>query len=117
MDMTIDNEAAGLFAQVIPALLVFLALEDRLMPKNIPNVKLRGRLAKFREVAVVMNLAALGFSLAIVVTPVENSWIGAAMATQIVFSVLVLLVVLTFMFAGMFLHEESQLEPASDPVG
>lgn len=115
--MMIDNDAAGLFAQVIPALLVFLALEDRLMPKNIPNAKLRGRLAKWREMAVVMNLAALGFSLAIVITPLEDSWMGPAVGTQIALSVLVLLLVLTCLFAGMFLHEEEQPEPAPDPVG
>jgi hypothetical protein len=114
--MTIDNDAAGLFAQVIPALLVFLALEDRLTPKTIPNAKLRRRLLKWREMAVVMNLAALGLSLAIVITPLEDSWIGTAAATQIAVSVFFLLLILACLFANMFLHEEEQPEPAPDTV-
>lgn len=112
--MTIDNDAAGLFAQVIPALLVFLALEDRLAPRHIPNPKWRGRMAKWREAAVVMNLAALGWSLAIVITPVEDSWIGPLAGIQIALSVLLLLLVLTFLFANMFLNEESQPESSPD---
>jgi hypothetical protein len=35
--MKIGASAAGLLAEVIPALLVFLALEDRLSPANIPR--------------------------------------------------------------------------------
>ena len=58
--MTIDASAAGLLAEVIPALLVFLALEDRLSPSNIPRRKWRRRLTRWREAAVVANLVAAG---------------------------------------------------------
>lgn len=111
--MNIDNEAAALIAQVIPALLVFLALEDRLMPVKIPSQKWRARLTRWREGAVVMNLLALGFSLAIVVTDLEKTWIGNGLAPFIALSVAFLLVVLAFLFAGMFLSEESQTEESA----
>lgn len=114
--MNIDNDAAGLFAQVIPALLVFLALEDRLMPGRIPNRKWRARLTKWREGAVVMNLIALGLSLTIVVTDLESSWLAGSATTYIAASVLVLLVVLAFLFAGMFLSEESESESPANSV-
>jgi hypothetical protein len=114
--MTIDNDAAALLAQVIPALLVFLALEDRLMPAKIPSQKWRARLTRWREGAVVMNLLALGLCLTIVVTDVEETWLRIGVATFVAFSVASLLVVLAFLFAGMFLSEESRREDLADSV-
>lgn len=107
--MTIDVNAAGLLAQVIPALLVFLALEDRLSPVHIPGPKMRQRIRKWREAAVVLNLVSLACCLAIVVTRAELSFLSIFIA----FSVLFLLVVLALLFAGMFAREE---EPAEDAV-
>lgn len=107
--MTIDVNAAGLLAQVIPALLVFLALEDRLSPAHIPGRKWRQRLSKWREAAVVLNLISLGLSLAIVVTRSENVLFGIV----IVISVAFLLFVLALLFAGMFGRED---EPADQAI-
>lgn len=112
--MNIDNDAAALLAQVIPALLVFLALEDRLMPSKIPSLKWRARLTRWREGAVVMNLLALGFCLAFVVTDLEKTWIGNGLAPFIALSVAFLLVVLAFLFAGMFLSEDESVAPLTD---
>lgn len=104
--MTIDVNAAALLAQVIPALLVFLALEDRLSPDKIPGRKWRRRLMRWRESAVVVNLLALGFCLGIVVTKGENVVISLFIAASVAF----LLVVLALLFAGMFGRED---EPAT----
>lgn len=106
--MTIDVNAAGLLAQVIPALLVFLALEDRLSPAHIPGKKWRQRLKTWRETAVVVNLLSLGLSLAIVVTRSENVIFSIVITASVVF----LLVVLTLLFAGMFVREEEPVEQA-----
>ncbi|RAM39232.1 hypothetical protein [Arthrobacter globiformis] len=103
--MTIDVSTAGLLAEVIPALLVFLALEDRLSPSNIPRRKWRRRLTRWREAAVVANLFALALCLAIVVTKAEYflvSWFIAA-------SVAYLVGVLALLFAGMFRTEEGRV--------
>ena len=108
--MKIDVSAAGLLAEVIPALLVFLALEDRLSPSNIPRRKWRRRLSRWREAAVVANLLALTGCLAIVVTRVENtllSWFIAA-------SVAYLVGVLSLLFAGMFRKEEGRVAREED---
>lgn len=104
--MTIDSNAAGLLAQVIPALLVFLALEDRLSPVHIPRKRLRRTIRKWREAAVVLNLFSLGCCLAIVVTRTEVVYLGIFIA----FSVMFLLLVLVLLFAGMFARED-------EPVG
>lgn len=106
--MTIDVNAAGLLAQVIPALLVFLALEDRLSPVHIPRRKLRRRIRKWREAAVVLNLVSLTCCLAIVVTGTEIAFLSIFIA----FSVLFLLAVLTLLFAGMFAREDGPVENA-----
>lgn len=106
--MTIDVSAAGLLAQVIPALLVFLALEDRLSPAHIPGRTWRHRLIRWREAAVVLNLISLGLSLAIVVTRTEN----VVFSIVIAFSVAFLLVVLALLFAGMFGREEEPVDQA-----
>ena len=105
--------AAALLAQVIPALLVFLALEDRLSPTHIPGRKWRRRLARWREAAVVLNLVSLGLSLAIVVTRSEN----VVLSIVIVISVSFLLVVLALLFAGMFGREEEPVEQAMEAAG
>lgn len=102
--------AAGLLAQVIPALLVFLALEDRLSPAHIPGRKWRHRLTRWREAAVVLNLIALGLNLAIVVTRSENVIFTVIIAISVAF----LLVVLALLFAGMFGREEEPVEQTVD---
>lgn len=106
--MTIDVNAAGLLAQVIPALLVFLALEDRLSPSHIPVRKWRHRLTRWREAAVVLNLISLGLSLAIVLTRSENIVFSLVITISMAF----LLVVLALLFAGMFGREEEPVEQA-----
>lgn len=100
--MTIDVNAAGLLAQVIPALLVFLALEDRLSPSHIPGQKMRRRLMRWRESAVVLNLFALAMCLSIVITKAEIPALSFFIAGSVAF----LLIVLTLLFAGMFGREE-----------
>ncbi|MFF1382799.1 hypothetical protein ACFVWT_04460 [Arthrobacter sp. NPDC058288] len=105
--MTIDVNAAGLLAQVIPALLVFLALEDRLSPARIPGRKWRHRLMRWREAAVVLNLLALGLCLGIVVTKSENIVLSFVIAASVAF----LLVVLALLFAGMFGREDEPVTP------
>jgi hypothetical protein len=105
--MTIDNDAAALLAQVIPALLVFLALEDRLSPSKIANQEWRQRLTKWREGAVVMNLVALALCLLIVVTDVEESAVAVGLNAFIAMSVVALLAVLALLFAGMFVSEDA----------
>lgn len=108
--MTIDVNAAGLLAQVIPALLVFLALEDRLSPAHIPGEKWRKRLKRWREFAIVANLLSLALCLWIVVTKVEDFGISLVVAASMVF----LLVVLAMLFAGMFGREDETITPAVD---
>ncbi|UKA59185.1 hypothetical protein [Arthrobacter sp. FW306-2-2C-D06B] len=108
--MTIDVNAAGVLAQVIPALLVFLALEDRLSPALIPGQKWRTRLMRWREFAVVANLLSLALCLVIVVTKVENFVISLVIAASVAF----LLVVLTMLFAGMFGRDDERVSPAVD---
>jgi hypothetical protein len=102
--MTIDVNAAGLLAQVIPALLVFLALEDRLSPAHIPGKVWRQRLKRWRETAVVLNLLSLGFCLAIVVTQTGNLIFSIIITISVAF----LLIVLALLFAGMFGREEEE---------
>jgi hypothetical protein len=102
--MTFDVSAAGLFAQVIPALLVILALEDRLSPAKIPRRKWRRRLFGWRESAVLVNLASLGLCLVVVVVRFENALIGVIVLA----SVLYLLCVLALLLAGMFGREEDE---------
>jgi hypothetical protein len=108
--MTIDVNAAGVLAQVIPALLVFLALEDRLSPALIPGRTWRNRLMRWREFAVVANLISLGLCLYIVVTKVENFVLSLAIVASVAF----LLVVLAMLFAGMFGREDETATPAVD---
>ncbi|MFE5835934.1 hypothetical protein [Arthrobacter sp. NPDC056493] len=108
--MTIDVSSAGALAEVIPALLVFLALEDRLSPSNIPRRKWRRRLTRWREAAVLANLLALAACLAIVVTRVEN----ALLSWFIVASVAYLVGVLALLFAGMFRQEEGRVAREED---
>jgi hypothetical protein len=105
--MDIDSDAAGVLAQVIPALLVFLALEDRLSPANVPRRKVRRRLSRWRELAVVLNLLALFLCLVIVVTGMAYgpaNWF-------IAFSVSYLVFVLALLFAAMFGKEEDRGVP------
>jgi hypothetical protein len=104
--MNIDVNAAGLFAQVIPALLVFVALEDRLSPALIPRDAVRRRLSSWREAAVVLNLISLGLSLAIVVTRSENIVFSFVIGGSVAF----LLIVLALLMAGMFAREEEPVE-------
>lgn len=111
--MTIDNEAASLLAQVIPALLVFLALEDRLIPTKVPNPAARKPLSKLREIAVAMNIFALGACLLIVVTNVEETPLALALDPYIAVSVIALLGVLTMLLIAMFAAEDVALEDAS----
>lgn len=110
--MTIDNDAAGLLAQVIPALLVFLALEDRLMPSKVPNPAARKPLSKWREGAVGMNLLALALCLLIVVTDAEETPFAFALNLYIAASVVALLGVLAVLLIAMFAAEDVALEEA-----
>ncbi|MEN8581324.1 hypothetical protein ABFP37_01255 [Burkholderia sp. RS01] len=102
--MNIDPDAAGLLAQVIPSLLVFLALEDRLSPANVPRRKVRRRLSKWREVAVIMNLAALFLCLIIVVTGLESAGVSWFIGVSVGY----LVAVLALLFAAMFGKEEGR---------
>lgn len=108
--MTIDENAAGLLAQVIPALLVFLALEDRLSPVHIPRKELRQRLKQWREAAVVFNLLSLSFCLAVVVTKIDVLALNLFISGSVVF----LLIVLMLLFAGMFGREDEDVEQTTD---
>lgn len=103
--MIIDKDAAGLLAQVIPALLVILALEDRLSPSKVIGRKWRRRLRGWRELAVIWNLVSLGLCLFIAVTKTEDVVTTWVIAIGLVF----LLVVLVALFAGMFGREEEEL--------
>lgn len=107
--MTFDESAAGLFAQVIPALLVILALEDRLSPSKIPRRKWRRKLFSWREFAVVTNLLSLALSLIVVVFRLENILIGLIVLA----SVLYLLAVLALLLAGMFGREDESASATS----
>ncbi|MGF9663201.1 hypothetical protein AAIH25_15190 [Arthrobacter crystallopoietes] len=102
--MLIDKDSAGLFAQVIPALLVILALEDRLSPSKIVRRKWRRRLRGWRELGVIWNLVSLGLCLFIAVTgtkAVVTTWVITA-------GVAFLLIVLMALFAGMFGREDDE---------
>lgn len=105
--MFIDKDAAGLLAQVIPALLVILALEERLSPSKITGRKWRRRLRGWREFAVIWNLVSLGLCLFIAVTGREDIVTSWVIAVGMVF----LLVVLVALFAGMFGREENEPAP------
>ncbi|QCB97136.1 hypothetical protein E5206_09490 [Arthrobacter sp. PAMC25564] len=102
--MTIDVNAAGLLAQVIPTLLVILALEDRLSPSKISRDKWRRGLTVWRERIVAWNLVGLALCLAIVVTQLDNFLVNLF----ILAGVLLLLGVLFVLFAGMFGREEEE---------
>lgn len=104
--MTIDVNAAGLLAQVIPALLVFLALEDRLSPAQIPNREWRRRLMLWRVFAVLFSLLALAICISVVVTKVEI----LALSYFVLASVAFLLGVLMLLLWGMFGRELDELE-------
>lgn len=107
--MTFDTSAAGLFAQVIPALLVILALEERLSPVKIPRRKWRRRLTGWRESAVVLNVLSLATCLIVVAFRLEHDVIGVFVLT----SVLYLLGVLALLLAGMFGREDAFVVDAS----
>lgn len=107
--MTFDTSAAGLFAQVIPALLVILALEERLSPVKIPRRKWRRRLTGWRETAVVLNILSLAICLITVVFGFENDFLGVVVLA----SVLYLLGVLTLLLAGMLGREDTVRVEAS----
>lgn len=107
--MTFDPTAAGLFAQVIPALLVILALEERLSPGKIPRRKWRRRLTGWRESAVVLNILSLGMCLIVVVFRFENDFIGVVVLA----SALYLLGVLALLLAGMFGREDTYVVEAA----
>lgn len=108
--MTIDDTAAGLLAQIIPALLVFLALEDRLSPARIKNGDWRKRLMRMREKAVVLNLIALAMCLGVVITKEESLVLTIVITASVAF----LLLTLILLFAGMFGREDEPSEQAAE---
>ncbi|MBT8163067.1 MULTISPECIES: hypothetical protein [Arthrobacter] len=99
--MTIDVNAAGLLAQVIPVLLVFLALEDRLRPRKVRSGNWRKWIASARELSVMLSLISLALCLWIAVMKVESS----AVSWFVVLSMILLLFTLFVLFAGMFGRE------------
>lgn len=72
MQIEIDVNAAGLLAQVIPALLIFVALEDRLKPARISSVKWRLRLKQTTEMSVGSGIVSLFRCLWVVIAKAPN---------------------------------------------
>ncbi|MEV8149927.1 hypothetical protein AB0O52_17500 [Arthrobacter sp. NPDC080073] len=99
--MTIDATTAGLLAQVIPVLLVFLALEERLQPAKISSRRWRKRIGSARELSVMLSLVSLFMCLWVAVTKVESS----LMSWFVGLSMILVLFTLFVLFAGMFGRE------------
>lgn len=102
--MEIDMDAAGLLAQVIPAMLILVALEDRLSPSKIVRRKWRRRLQKWTEGVVGAGLASIALCLWVVVTDKPEVFITYFVAI----STLLLLLVVFLLFAGMFGREDDE---------
>lgn len=103
--MEIDKEAAGLLAQVIPALLILVALEDRLNPLKITRRKWRRRLQKWTELAVGAGLVSIVLCLWVVISDAPHVFITCFVAI----SMLLLLLVVFLLFAGMFGRENDDI--------
>lgn len=107
--MTIDAPTAGLLAQVIPVLLVFLALEDRLRPRKIGRSRRAQWIRTTRELSVVMSLISLFLCLWIVVTKAESG----LMSFFVILTMILVLVTLFALFAIMFGREAKRLRGQS----
>jgi hypothetical protein len=99
----IDRDAASLLAQVVTALLILVALEDRLSPRNISRRKVRRRMGSLVEGCVAVNLVSIGMCLFIAVTEAENVFLTAV----ITLATLWLLLTVFLLFAAMFGREDA----------
>jgi hypothetical protein len=102
MDYSIDVNAASVLAQVIPALLVILALEDRLSPSKFSKPQWRRRTLSWQSAAVIWNLIALGGCLFTVITKVQIPLWGPLALGATLYA----LGVLCVLFAGMLGRDE-----------
>lgn len=106
--MHIDLTAAGLLAQVIPTLLIFLLLEGRLRKPTSahargPATKIRLAHVFFRTLAIFMNLGAT-FACLIGVMSGETDW-APYIDVLVIASVVLLFFSLYFMLIGMTMRE------------
>lgn len=104
MQIEIDVNAAGLLAQVIPALLIFVALEERLSPARIPSLKWRRRLKQATEMSVGAGIVSLMLCLWVVITKAPNLFTTVFVGISMLF----LLANLFLLFAGMFGREDTE---------
>jgi len=105
MQLEIDVNAAGLLAQVIPALLIFVALEERLSPAKIQSSTWRRRLKQATEMSVATGLVSLLLCLWVVVAKAPNIFTTIFVCLSVSF----LLANLFLLFAGMFGREDLSL--------
>lgn len=104
MQIEVDVNAAGLLAQVIPALLILVALEERLSPEKITSSRWRDWLRQTREGSVAGGIFSLFLCLWVVVTKAPS-----AFTTWVVtLSTLLILVHLFLLFAGMFGRQDRE---------
>ncbi|WP_455833569.1 hypothetical protein [Pseudarthrobacter siccitolerans] len=103
MQIEIDVNAAGLLAQVIPALLIFVALEDRLRPARIPSIRWRLWLKQTTEMSVGSGIVSLSLCLWVVIAKAPNLFTTVFVGLSVLF----LLANLFVLFAGMFGREEA----------
>jgi hypothetical protein len=105
--MEIDKDAAGLLAQVIPAMLILVALEDRLSPSKITRRKWRRRLQKWTQGVVGAGLVSIILCLWVVISDKPDVFITCFVAI----STFLLLVVVFLLFAGMFGRDDDERGP------
>lgn len=106
MHIEVDVNAAGLLAQVIPALLILVALEDRLNPQKIASRRWRVWLRQSREASVGAGIFSLSLCIWVVLTKTPSdftTWV-------VIVSTLLILVHLFVLFAGMFGREVESFE-------
>jgi hypothetical protein len=108
--MNIDRDSASLLAQVIIALLILIALEDRLSPKNIGRRKLRRKIGRLVEGCVAANVLSLGLCLFVAVTEIENTSISAVIAVCTIW----LLAMVFVLLAAKFGHDDNASTSAID---
>jgi peptidoglycan/LPS O-acetylase OafA/YrhL len=106
--MTIDANAAGLLAQVIPVLLVFLALEDRLRPASIRSKNWRKWIARARELSVILSLASLFMCLLIVVAKVDPGLMSWVVILSMAFVLLTLFILFALKFGREAIEEAEE---------
>ncbi|MDR7083589.1 hypothetical protein J2X01_002884 [Arthrobacter ginsengisoli] len=104
MQLEIDVNAAGLLAQVIPVLLIFVALEDRLNPAKIQSTTWRHRLKQATELSVGAGIVSLLLCLWVVIAKAPNFFTTIFVGISMFF----LLANLFLLFAGMFGREDME---------